>query len=272
MGPATKGSVGETVYEVTAIRFATVQGRRSQQFYNYARYGEPDGDIELSCSLWVLRSATQTIVVDTGFDPAVAHRRGHAPLFSPVDALRRCGIDPREVSDVILTHLHYDHVGNVEAFSNAALVVPRRELEFWTSPLASRLQFGWTVEPQEIATIAKAHREGRVRLTGNTEPLFDGITSHCVGGHSPGQQVTVVAAAGGPVVLASDAIHFYEELELDRPYMVVADLAEMYAAYDLVRGMAETPGAIVVPGHDPRVFDLFPSAAEDLDGNAVRVA
>ena len=65
-----------------------------------------------------------------------------------------------------------------------------------------------------------------------------------------------MAAAGGPVVLASDAVHYYEELERDRPFSIVANLADMYAAFDQIREIGDD-GARVVAGHDPLVAERF---------------
>ena len=84
--------------------------------------------------------------------------------------------------------------------------------------------------------------------------------------------MTVVNAAGGPVILASDAIHYYEELELDRPFEVLVDLAEMYEGYDLLRELQKLPGAVLVPGHDPEVAERFPPLAGHSAGLAVRIA
>jgi glyoxylase-like metal-dependent hydrolase (beta-lactamase superfamily II) len=66
-----------------------------------------------------------------------------------------------------------------------------------------------------------------------------------------------VATAAGPVILASDAVHYYEELERDRPFATVANLAEMYAAFDQIRELGTEPGARVVAGHDPLVAERF---------------
>jgi glyoxylase-like metal-dependent hydrolase (beta-lactamase superfamily II) len=259
-------------YEVIAVRYGTLTARKSQLYHRYEAYGEADAQVEMAYYFWILRAGGETILVDTGFDPVVGARRGRTCLGPPLDALSLVGVERESVSAVIVTHLHYDHIGNLDAFPHAELVVPRREFEFWTGPAAARFQFASHVEAPEVALLAEARRAGRVRLTDGVEEIFEGITAHSVGGHSPGQQVTVVAALAGDVVLASDAVHFYEEFELDRPFGVIADLEQMYAAYDLLRELVAAEGAVLVPGHDPAVLSRFPALDLQTDGIAVRVA
>lgn len=256
-------------YEVTAIRYATVRSPKSELFHRYGAYGEPDAEIEMAYYFWLLRDGVRTVLVDTGFDPEVGARRGRTCVVEPIEALRRLGVSPATVSAVIVTHFHYDHIGNIAAFPEAELIVPRRELDFWTGPLAGRAQFAAHVEPAEVDRIGAAAAEGRLRRTEGEEEILPGVTAIEVGGHSPGQQLTVVAGEGGTVVLASDAVHFYEELELDRPFGVVADLGAMYEAYDRVTELARRAAAVVA-GHDPLVMDRFPAAGTDAE-LAVRV-
>jgi glyoxylase-like metal-dependent hydrolase (beta-lactamase superfamily II) len=108
-------------------------------------------------------------------------------------------------------------------------------------------------------------------VTRGTEEILEGVTAIEVGGHSPGQQLTVVESGTGQVVLASDAVHFYEELELERPFAVMHDLERMYAAYDVLKGLKGT-GATIVPGHDPDVALLHPAVERDASGLTRRVA
>jgi glyoxylase-like metal-dependent hydrolase (beta-lactamase superfamily II) len=259
-------SAGATTgtYAVTAIRYGRLVASRARLFFRYESYGEPDAEAEMAYYFWLLRGAGETILVDTGFDAAVGRRRGRTCLVEPVAALERLGVAPADVTTVVVTHFHYDHIGNLDAFPAARLVVPRRELEFWTGPVARRAQFAEHVEPDEIAHVQRAAVEGRVRITDGDEEIAPGIRAIAVGGHSPGQQLTVVETGASPVVLASDAVHFYEELERDRPFAVVADLEAMYRAYDVLRGLAADRGAVVLPGHDPRVMERFPS----IDGGS----
>ena len=265
------GPVRTASYEVAAVCYGRLRARKSELFYRFESYGEPDSEVDMAYYFWLLRRGAETILVDTGFDPGVGSRRGRTCLCPPLEALARLGVDTANVSTVIVTHLHYDHVGNLAAFPQAELVVPRKELEFWTGPHAGRYQFASHVEPEEIAWLEQACRSGRVRLIDGAEQILDGITAIVVGGHSPGQQATIVSGTEGDVVLTSDAVHFYEELEADRPFGVVADLERMYGAYDLVKELGTAPGAVIVPGHDPEVMARFPSFGDKSSGLAVRV-
>jgi glyoxylase-like metal-dependent hydrolase (beta-lactamase superfamily II) len=257
--------------EVFAVRYATRRVRRSQLFHRHELLGEPDVEQSIDYYLWVVRDGGRTLLVDTGFDVAVGRRRGRTCLCPPVEAVGRLGIEAASVAQVLVTHFHYDHIGNLDAFPDAELVVPERELDFWTGPMGRRGQFAADVEPHEVRRIAEAHRLGRVRTIAGRAEVAPGVTAITVGGHSPGQQIVLVETARGRVILASDAVHFTEELERDRAFAVIADLEEMYRAYDLLHELVREPGAVLVPGHDPDVMERFPGVDGDARGIAVRV-
>jgi len=109
------------------------------------------------------------------------------------------------------------------------------------------------------------------RLTGGEE-IAPGVHVVHVGGHTPGQTVVAVFGDGAPpVVLASDAVHFYEELDKERPFAVIADLPEMYDGYDTVRELVGADGHMV-PGHDPEVMQRYPRVDRHVGDFAVRIA
>jgi glyoxylase-like metal-dependent hydrolase (beta-lactamase superfamily II) len=263
---------GDATWEVTAVRYATLASTREELYYRWAAYGEPDGPQSMDYFFYLLRQGDRTIVVDSGFDPVAGARRGRTCLTEPEEALRLLGVDAAAIEQVVVTHLHYDHIGNLGQFSGAQFLVPERELSFWTSEVARNRQFWMHVEAAEVAQVADAHSTGRVTTYGGKTEIAPGITAIEVGGHSPGQQVLVVQGAEGPVVLTSDAVHLYEELEQDRPFGVLADLAEMYEAFALIRRLGEAPGAVVVPGHDPEVTRRFAALPGAPEGLALRIA
>jgi glyoxylase-like metal-dependent hydrolase (beta-lactamase superfamily II) len=259
-------------WEVIAIRYGQATLPRSALFHHYGVYGEPDRPQDMAYYLYVLRSGGRTLLVDTGFRPeTVAPRPGRSGIVEPPEALARLGIEPGAVSEILVTHFHWDHTGNLRRFPHAALVVPEAEVEFWGSPVARHAPFWSHVDGDDVALLLGAHRDGRARPTGADTTVAPGVRAITVGGHSPGQQVLVVETASGPVVLTSDAVHLYEELELGRPFGIVVDLREMYAAYELVRGF-EREGAVVVPGHDPEVLRRFPAVEGDASPFAARIA
>ena len=261
-----------TASRVLAVRYGTLPSSRRELFLRYESYGEPDAPQSLDYYFWVLGEGPDTLVVDTGFDPAVGARRGRTCLCPPREALARLGVAPDAVGRVLVTHLHYDHVGNLDAFPNAELLVPERELRFWTGPTAARGQFAQHVEAAEIACIVEAERHGRVRTIGGRTEVAPGITAIEVGGHSPGQQIVLVETGRGAVVLASDAVHLFEEYERDRPFAVVADLGAMYEAYDTLRTLCRERDAVMVPGHDPDLTARFPAVGGAAGAIAVRIA
>jgi len=205
----------------------------------------------------VARGPARTVVVDTGFSPAGGASRGRTMLMDTVPALRAAGAAPDAVAQVVLTHAHYDHIGGLPAFTGAEVIMTRDEYDFWTGPMGRRGQFAHTTEASELGQLRELREAGRLTLTGRAHQVAPGIELTEVGGHTPGQAIVTVATRGGPVILASDAVHYYEELERDRPFSTVADLAAMYAAFDQIREMGAAPGARVVAGHDPLVAERF---------------
>jgi glyoxylase-like metal-dependent hydrolase (beta-lactamase superfamily II) len=254
---------------VTAVRYGTLETTLGDVYYRYSAYGEPDGPARLDYYFWIVRDVDngETILVDTGFHPDAGRRRGRTCLIEPAEAMAALGITPDTVSRVVLTHLHYDHTGNLDVLPDAELLVPAIELDFWLSPMGQRGQFAGLVETAELERVRAADAEGRVRRLIGGEEIAPDVHAVHLGGHSPGQMALAIFGEGTPVILASDAAHFYDELNRERPFAVIADLAEMYEGYDTLRELAGAEGHIV-PGHDPGLMERYPR----VDGEfAVRI-
>ena len=259
----------ETVnFEVYALKYATRDAQGSEHFYGHDIHDYP---MPMDYFVWAVVSDEYRIVVDAGFTAEVAARRGREHLRCPAEGLQQLGIHCARVSCVILTHLHYDHVGNLEKFPAATFVIQDEEMAFWTGRYAGREHFRNIVEVQDIVHLVRENFNGRVHFVDGSKEVVPGITVHPVGGHAAGLQVVQVHTAKGNVVLASDASHFYANIEEDRPFSVITDLRQMYEAFDVVRALADSPEHIV-PGHDPEVMKRYPPASPELEGIAVRIA
>lgn len=258
--------------EVIVVRYGTRQTTKSECYYNFGAYREPDAAMTMDYFFWIFRSAEQTIVIDTGFSPEAAIARKRQPVVAPADALARLGIDPKEVKLLVLTHAHYDHAGNLGLYPNAKIVMSRKEFEFWGTDMGKRPQYGHHIDPLDIERIQALHREGRITLLDTPQnTLIPGIELYELGGHTPGQMAVVVEMPEGPVILASDAIHYYDELEQDRPFAVLDSLADMYRGYERIREWLQRPGAVVIPGHDPDVMNRFAPVDASDPSFAVRI-
>lgn len=247
---------------VYALRYAyRTESFKGEHFHGYSADCHDRWPIDYYT--WVIVQAGVPIVFDAGFTPEEAERRGARQyLGSPVELLSTLGFTAGDVPVVVLSHLHYDHTGLLEAYPNARLKVQRREVDFWEGPYAHRGAYVHLRPHEDLIALRTLIDAGRVDLLDGDADVWPGITAHLVGGHTPGMQVLRVQTVDGPIVLASDASHFYANLENDRPYGAVHELHLMYAAFDTLRELAGDDG-VVVPGHDPEVAGRHEPLEED---------
>lgn len=254
-------------YEVLAVRYGMWHTDKQTAYHSFEVYGEENEPIRIDYFYWVIRNGERTVLVDTGFRPEVAERRNRELLTPVPETLGLLGVHPDQVSHVVLTHFHYDHIGNADLFPRSQLIAGGREYRFWTGETARQPLFRSAVETEEVDTIRKADAEGRLTLVPEEDPGLPGITFHEVAGHTPGQIVVEVQTSGKPVVLASDASHLYEEFEKERPFHIASSLPEMYEGLRWLRERSQD--AVVVPGHDSQVMERFPA---DETGTVLRIA
>jgi glyoxylase-like metal-dependent hydrolase (beta-lactamase superfamily II) len=254
-------------YEVYALKYAYNERRASENFIG----GDPhDRPMPLDYFVWLIRGNGREIVVDTGFSAAMAAKRKRDHLRCPTAALRLLDCDAAKVKDVVVTHLHYDHVGNFELFPEATLHLQEKEMSYATGRYMCQECFRGAFEVEDVVGMVREVYAGRVRFHDGDAELFPGVSLHLIGGHTMGLQVVRVATRRGWVVLASDASHFYANMEQARPFPIVWSVADMVDGYAKLRSLAKSPQHII-PGHDPLVMQRYPAPSKDLEGIAVRL-
>jgi glyoxylase-like metal-dependent hydrolase (beta-lactamase superfamily II) len=193
--------------------------------------------------------------------------RGHDHLRSPLDGLEDVGVDVGSITDVVTTHLHWDHAGNVLDLPDSRLHVQRAELAHATGPSMCSPFLRRPYDLEQVGEWLQGLYRGRVTFHEGDEEIAPGISVHHVGGHTPGMQVVRVRTERGNVVLASDAVHYYENLEAENPFPVLVSTIDYIDALRTVTALADGPDHII-PGHDPRVLERFPAAGCGPVGSA----
>ena len=256
-------------YEVYALRYG-------DQGVDFVPAGQlmlsaPDDQMvpAMAYYVWVIRGDGRTIMVDTGFAPALTERLGSRLHFSGPDGLRRLGGDPATVSDLIVTHAHYDHTGNLDAFPQAVLHIDAEMMPIVDGSDPCHWFFRQGYGKRDCASILRAKAQSRLVEHGHVSRPWPGIELIHIGGHCRGQMAVQVNTRRGPIVLASDAVHLYQEWEEERPFGVFYNMRDMLAGYTTLKHLSGGNRAGMIPGHDAAVMTMFPAPAPELVGEAV---
>lgn len=255
-------------YEVYAIKYAEADAL-------------PPGKVEIGLDphhslfdmayyIWLIRRGDEVVVVDTGFNVSSGAKRGRRLLRSPAEPLQQLGVNLHMVQTLIVTHLHYDHVGNSSLFPVATFHLQDKEMAFATGRYMRHAFFRDMYEIDDVMGFVRDVYAGRVIFHDGDAEIMPGVTVHLASGHTPGVQFVRVWTRSGWLVLASDACHYTFLREREQVYPVVFDPGGLIETYARLSALA-TEDRLVIPGHDPSVLRNFPAAGPDLAGIAVRL-
>jgi glyoxylase-like metal-dependent hydrolase (beta-lactamase superfamily II) len=243
------------VYQVYAMCF----GKRPTKASDIFMVRDPhEGPMPMHYYIWIIRNAHRVVLVDTGFGERAATARGRVRDVDPVEGLRRLGIDPETIGDVVISHLHYDHAGNIDGFPNARFHIQDAEMNFVTGRHICEPKVRTAFEVEDVVALVRRNYAERLSFHDGDDDLLPGITLHALPGHSACVQAVRVMTERGSVVLASDAVHFYANLLRRSPFWLTINLTETLESYTKVLKVA---GGIdrIIPGHDPKVQQLYPT-------------
>lgn len=247
------------MYEIFGFEYARFDQRRASE--NFIGGDLHDGPMPLAYYVWLIRGRGRTILVDTGFNEAAGLVRNRTMGIPPEMAVERFGVRASEISDVVITHLHYDHAGNMDKFPRARFHIQDREMCYATGRCmcSDALRHPFDVEP--VVQMVRFVYSGRAVFHGGDSEIAEGVSLHLVGGHSDGLQIVRVQTERGPVVLGSDAAHLFANMDQERLFPIVYNAGDMIAGWHRMQELAASRDH-VIPGHDPLVSEIYPR----LDG------
>lgn len=255
------------VHEVYALRYAHHDRHASENYL----FGDPHDILQpLAYFVWVITGPSGTFLVDTGFDRAMAEKRGRQILTPVAEGLTALGIAPDTVGNVIVTHLHYDHCGNHDLFPRATYHLQDEEMAYATGRCMCHPLVRIPFEADDVVAMVRKVFADRVRFHDGVWEMAPGITAHKLGGHSKGLQCVRVKTRRGHVVLASDASHLYAHFQEGRVFPVTYHVGDVLEGYETIKRLADSPQHII-PGHDPAVTTRYPPARPGLGGVIMRL-
>ncbi len=258
----TLGAETET-YEVLAVKYAELHERYRRD--NFILDDDHAARMPIDFFVWIIRNDNRTIVVDCGFDHREAQNRGRAITAMPREVLSGAGVDVETVETLIVSHLHFDHAGTLYDFPKAQFHLQDAEMAYATGRCMCDDALKRPFTADHVCEMVKNVYSGRVTFHNGDGSVAPGITVHHTPGHSKGMQSVRVMTESGPLVLAVDAAHFYENFEKRKLFPLLHSAEEMLTSFDKLEALAGNKRN-VVPGHDPLVLQRYPAWKPETAG------
>jgi glyoxylase-like metal-dependent hydrolase (beta-lactamase superfamily II) len=245
-------------YEVYAIRYATV---KDFSVAGLIAGADRSRKMDIAMMVWLVKGEGHNILFDCGF-----YREQYMKQWKPVEyvkpseAVARVGLKPEDITDVIISHIHWDHADGFDLFPKAKIWIQKDELEYYAGE-AWQGHRRTAADPETIIGLVKMNTEGRVGLVnGDAQQILPGVTAYTGGKHTYASQFIGVSTSAGTVILASDNAYTYENLEKRVAIAQTLDAESNLRAQDRMKQLAASE-RLIVPGHDPAVMTKFKEVA-----------
>nr|WP_275691454.1 N-acyl homoserine lactonase family protein [Paraburkholderia sp. Cy-641] len=208
--------------------------------------------------VFLIRNRDHQFVVDTGFDMEAGAQSNVAPFTSPRDLLQDLAVNADNITNVILTHMHWDHAGGIGFFPKARFLLQEADMHYCVGACMCVKANQRPYRVKHVQDVVEATYSDRVVFLKGDHEVVPGIYLHLVGGHTPGMQVVRVRTRKGWLVLASDASHLWANIRTRNPFPLLSSERDVERGYELIEQLADGPD-LIIPGHDPLISKRFPA-------------
>jgi glyoxylase-like metal-dependent hydrolase (beta-lactamase superfamily II) len=254
-------------YKVYAIRFASSAHPTSVSVF--ADSGPSTDSVNMVFSIWLIKGDNgKNILLDAGFQSDIPEARDFevANYIRPDSALAKVGLKPEDITDIILSHPHWDHIDGVGLFPNAHIWIQKEDYHYFVGAAWASDTTHGGFDKRDVRTMVELNMAHRVTLVdGDNKEIIPDIRVYTGSRHTFNSQYVVVRAGSKNIVLASDNIWIYYSLD----HMVPAskggtlDPAGYVRSMQRMKTLASSP-KYIIPGHDAKVFTLFPVVTDGV--------
>lgn len=251
------------VYEVYAISYAVLPGFGVSSLVAGA---DRSRKLDIQMMVWLLKGSNgRNILVDSGFYREQFLKQWKPKDFvKPSEAVATFGLKPEEITDIIISHMHWDHADGADLFPKATVWLQKDEYTYYTGEAWHARNTHGGIDPDDVMMMVKLNIEGRVKLVnGDDQEPISGIRCYTGGKHTYASQFVGVNTKAGTVVVASDNMYLYENLDKRAPIAQTLDADSNLRAQDRMKQLASNP-RLIVPGHDPAIFERFPKPGQGV--------
>jgi glyoxylase-like metal-dependent hydrolase (beta-lactamase superfamily II) len=252
------GASANPEYSIQAIRYGVSPGISVGAL---VVGGPKDEKVDVDFVVWLIRGGGHNILFDSGFHHEQYFKQWNVTDYlRPDEAVQQAGVKPEAVTDIVISHAHWDHMGGIDLFPKATVWIQRDEYRYYTGDAwQSGGQHGG-IDPDDIQQLVRLNTEGRLRLVdGDNVEILPGIRVFVGSRHTYASQYLRVDGKT-PFVLASDNVYFYRNLSEHKASATFSD-ADHAANIKAQERMIELAGSVdrIVPGHDAQQFQKFPT-------------
>ncbi|HWQ34047.1 MAG TPA: N-acyl homoserine lactonase family protein [Blastocatellia bacterium] len=247
----------QAVYEIYAISYAVIPDFPVASLVAGA---DKTRRLDIRMMIWLLKGpGGRNILVDAGFYRDKFFRQWKVRDFvKPSEAIARVGLRPEDITDIFITHMHWDHADGMDLFPKARIWIQQEEFSYYTGEAWQTRTTHGGIEAEDVLALVRLNTEGRVTLIrGDNQEVMPGIRCHTGGRHTWASQYLSVRTRAGTAIVASDNLYLDENLDKGAPIAQTLDAALNLQAQERMKQLASHP-RLIVPGHDPAVFARFP--------------
>ena len=253
-------------YEVYALKFTSEVNIPSSEI---AIGGSKTDSVTGVFMFWLIKGNNgKNILVDAGFRRDVEEARdiGFTYYVRPDSVLSRLGLKATDISDIILSHPHWDHIDGIDLFPNAQVWIQKDDYNYFVGNAWQKDGRNWGFNKRDVRKLVEQNLSGKLNLVdGDNKEIISGIKVYTGSRHTFNSQFVLVESGADKIIVASDNIYFYYNLEhLKSPLMSATfDTTAYVKSMERMKTMVSDT-KYIIPGHDALLFARFPMVAEGI--------
>ena len=254
-------------YQVYAIRFASTA--HPFAISNWVDKGPSTDSVNAAFMVWLIKGDNgKNILVDAGFlnDMEEGKEFGITNYVRPDSVLSKLNLKAGDITDIILSHPHWDHIDGVDLFPNAQVWMQKEDFNYFVGAAWQNDGNHGGFNTRDVRKMIELNLAGRLTLVdGDDKEIIPGIKVYTGSRHTYNSQYVLVETGTNKIILASDNIWIYYILEHLTPPSTggTMDPAGYVKAMQRMKTLVTDP-KYIIPGHDAKVFSIFPSVADGV--------